>query len=132
VADSGQVRVGELAIAVGNPLGFVGALTTGVVHAVGPLAGLGAGHGYRRISPRARQLGGPLADARGRIIGINTMIAGGLALAVPSNVVKTFLEAGVSGPRLGVTVRPVMLDRRTVGLLLLGVEPGGAAEAARC
>jgi serine protease Do len=58
------------------------------------------------------------------------MIAGGLALAVPSNAVKTFLEAGVSGPRLGVTVRPVLLDRRTAGLLLLGVEPGGAAEAA--
>src|SRR5258708_26372048 len=39
VADSSQVRPGELAIAIGNPFGFVGALTTGVVHAVGPLAG---------------------------------------------------------------------------------------------
>jgi serine protease Do len=37
-ADSSQVRPGELAIAIGNPLGFVGALTTGVVHAVGPLS----------------------------------------------------------------------------------------------
>src|SRR5216684_3955965 len=40
-ADSSQVRPGELAIAIGNPLGFVGALTTGVIHAVGPLQGLG-------------------------------------------------------------------------------------------
>src|SRR5258706_13993110 len=39
VADSSQVRPGELAIAIGNPLGFVGALTTGVVQAVGPLRG---------------------------------------------------------------------------------------------
>ena len=38
-ADSAQVRPGELAIAIGNPLGFVGALTTGVIHAVGPLVG---------------------------------------------------------------------------------------------
>src|SRR5258708_952218 len=38
---SSQVRPGELAIAIGNPMGFVGALTTGVIHAVGPLRGLG-------------------------------------------------------------------------------------------
>src|SRR5258705_165894 len=42
VADSSQVRPGELAIAIGNPMGFVGALTTGVIHAVGPLRGLGS------------------------------------------------------------------------------------------
>src|SRR3979409_227140 len=41
-ADSAQVRPGELAIAIGNPLGFVGALTTGVIHAVGPIRGLGS------------------------------------------------------------------------------------------
>src|ERR1700686_1010970 len=41
VADSSQVRPGELAIAIGNPLGFVGALTTGVIQAIGPLPGLG-------------------------------------------------------------------------------------------
>src|SRR5690348_1252973 len=42
VADSSQVRPGELAIAIGNPMGFVGALTTGVIHAVGSLRGLGS------------------------------------------------------------------------------------------
>ncbi|HLZ10606.1 MAG TPA: trypsin-like peptidase domain-containing protein, partial [Chloroflexota bacterium] len=42
VADSSQVRPGELAIAIGNPLGFVGALTTGVIHTLGPLSGLGS------------------------------------------------------------------------------------------
>src|SRR6266851_8021881 len=43
-ADSSQLRPGELAIAIGNPLGFVGALTTGVIQAVGPLRALGAQH----------------------------------------------------------------------------------------
>src|SRR2546429_2713137 len=42
VADSSQVRPGELAIAIGNPMGFVGALATGVIHGVGPLRGLGS------------------------------------------------------------------------------------------
>src|ERR1700737_20564 len=41
-ADSSQVRPGEIAIAIGNPLGFVGALTTGVIHGVGPLRRLGS------------------------------------------------------------------------------------------
>jgi len=40
-ADSSEVRPGELTIAIGNPLGFIGALTTGTVHAIGPLRGLG-------------------------------------------------------------------------------------------
>ena len=82
VADSSQVRPGELAIAIGNPLGFVGALTTGVIHAVGPLRGLGSQSWVQadvRLAPG--NSGGPLADARGRVIGINTMVAGRLALA---------------------------------------------------
>jgi len=44
IADSSRIRAGELALAIGNPLGFVGALSTGVVHAVGPVRGLGPLH----------------------------------------------------------------------------------------
>jgi serine protease Do len=105
VADSSEVRPGELAIAIGNPLGFVGALTTGVIHAVGPIRGLGAQPWVQanvRLAPG--NSGGPLADARGRVIGINTMVAGGLALAIPSNVVRDFLSAGPLDCWLGVTV----------------------------
>src|SRR4030095_6310297 len=54
VADSSQIRPGELVIAIGNPLGFVGALTTGVIHAVGPLCGIGSqpwGQGGGRPAP---------------------------------------------------------------------------------
>jgi serine protease Do len=92
--DSSALRPGELVLAVGNPFGFIGALTTGVVHALGPLRGLGRQTWVQaavRLAPG--NSGGPLADASGRVIGLNTMIAaGGLALAVPSNAVADFLR----------------------------------------
>jgi len=132
-ADSSQVRPGELAIAIGNPLGFVGALTTGVVHAVGPLRRLGSEPWVQadvRLAPG--NSGGPLADARGRVIGINTMVAGRLALAVPSNAVSSFLAAGPIDAWLGVIVAPVRVPRpgsrsKTFGLVLLEVEPDSPA-----
>jgi serine protease Do len=68
--------------------------------------------------------GGPLANARGEVIGINTAIANGLGLAVPSNIARDFLRNGAH-PALGVTLRPVHL-----GLLVLEVEKGGAADHA--
>src|SRR5207253_4922806 len=94
-ADSSQLRPGELAIAIGNPMGFVGALTTGLIHAIGPLRGLGSQTWVQasvRLAPG--NSGGPLADARGYVIGINTMVAGRLALAIPSNAVRDFFAAG--------------------------------------
>ena len=133
VADSSQVRPGELAIAIGNPLGFVGALTTGVVHAVGPLRRFGSQPWVQadvRLAPG--NSGGPLADAHGRIIGINTMVAGRLALAVPSNAVTNFLAADPIDAWLGVTVAPVRVPQpgsraKTFGLVLLEVEPESPA-----
>jgi serine protease Do len=129
--DSSQLRPGELAIAIGNPMGFVGALTTGVIHAIGPVRGLGFQSWVQasvRLAPG--NSGGPLANASGRVIGINTMVAGRLALAVPSNAVRDFLAAGPGHARLGVTLHPVRLPRlngRTFGLVLLEVEPGSPA-----
>jgi serine protease Do len=139
IGDSSQVRPGELAIAIGNPLGFIGALATGVIHAVGPLRGLGSQSWVQadvRLAPG--NSGGPLADARGRVIGINTMVAGRLALAIPSNVVQDFLSAAPSDAWLGVTVHPVQIPRsnvaggsgHTFGLVLLEVEPNSPASSA--
>jgi serine protease Do len=139
VADSSQVRPGELAIAIGNPLGFVGALTTGVIHGVSSLRGLGSQswvHADVRLAPG--NSGGPLADARGRVIGINTMVAGRLALAIPSNTVQDFLSAGPSHAWFGVTVQPVRIPGfcasggsvRAFGLLLCEVEPDSPASSA--
>lgn len=134
VADSSQVQPGEVAIAVGNPLGFLGALTMGVVHCVAPLRAIGARRWVQadiRLAPG--NSGGPLADAQGRVIGINTMVAGRLALAIPSNDVLSFLQGGSAGQWLGVTVSPVRLPREAgsrVGLVVFGVEPGSPAALA--
>jgi len=126
------VKPGELVIAVGNPLGFTGALTTGVVHAVGPFSGFGRRPWVQaaiRLAPG--NSGGPLADAAGHVIGINTMLAsGGIALAIPAATVLDFLKNGPR-PRLGVTVRIVRLDRqRSAGLLIMSIENGSPAEQA--
>lgn len=134
IADSSKLRPGELAIAIGNPLGFVGALTTGVVHAIGPLRGFGSRSWVQanvRLAPG--NSGGPLADASGRVIGINTMVAGRLALAIPSDAVTEFLLAGPGDAWLGVTLHPVRVPRRggnAFGLLILEVEPSSPAERA--
>ena len=130
-ADSSKLRPGELTLAVGNPLGFVGALTTGIIHAVGALRGFGPRTWVQadvRLAPG--NSGGPLADARGRVIGINTMVAGRLALAIPSNAVNQFLFAGPRSAWLGVTLHPVRVPRgnaHTFGLVILEIEPGSPA-----
>jgi serine protease Do len=142
VGNSSRLRPGELAIAIGNPMGFVGALTTGVIHNVGPLPGLGPQHWVQagvRLAPG--NSGGPLADAAGRVIGINTMVAGRLALAVPSDAVVEFLAGGTSNRQrsenwLGVTLYPVQVPRngnrgaKTFGLVVLNVEPESPAARA--
>jgi serine protease Do len=132
--DSSKLRPGELAIAIGNPLGFVGALTTGAIHAVGPLRGSGWRTWVQasvRLAPG--NSGGPLSDAHGSVIGINTMVAGRLALAIPSNVVHQFLFAGPRSAWLGVTLHAVRVPRGSAhafGLVILELEPGGPAARA--
>jgi len=123
--DSSALRAGELVLAVGNPFGFIGALTTGVVHSTPSRKQWVAAD--VRLAPG--NSGGPLADAQGRVIGINTMIAGGLALAVPSNAVGAFL-ARRGSPTLGVTLQPVPLGGDSLGFLTLKIDPGSAAETA--
>ncbi|MCU1235198.1 MAG: peptidase and chymotrypsin/Hap [Candidatus Solibacter sp.] len=116
--DSSALRPGELVIAVGNPLGFAGALSTGVVHSSGERWI----HADVQLAPG--NSGGPLANAYGQVVGVNTAIVNGLGAAVPSKVALDFLARGPR-PALGVTMRPVHL-----GLLLLEVEKGGAADQA--
>ncbi len=141
IGDSSALRAGELVLAVGNPLGLVGALSTGIISAVAVGGGSEGGPRSRgwiqadlRLAPG--NSGGPLADARGRVVGINSMVAGGLALAVPSNAVADFLGRGQEAApplRLGVTIAPVLVPEsggRVFGLLVLEVEPAGPAEVA--
>src|ERR1700719_1662613 len=134
LADSSKARVGELVLAVGNPLGFVGALSTGIIHAAGSVHGLGFSSWLQadvKLAPG--NSGGPLANAQGQVLGINTMVAGGLALAIPSNDVARFLVNGPSHSLLGIEVRPVRIvlrDENTIGLLVTEVSPGEPASTA--
>jgi serine protease Do len=127
--DSDSLRPGELVIAVGTPFGFVGAVSTGVVHSIGPLAEFAARPWVVsdvRLAPG--NSGGPLANAQGNIIGVNTMIAGGLALAIPSRSVVQFLAA-TGGASLGIIARPVPLDHN-IGFLVLEIAPQSPADQA--
>jgi serine protease Do len=115
-------------------LGFLGAMTMGVVHAVAPLRGIGSRKWVQadvRLAPG--NSGGPLADVHGRVIGINTMVAGRLALAIPSNDVLQFLIGDSGGHWLGVSVQPVRLPKSSEsrnGLLVVGIDPGSPAAQA--
>jgi serine protease Do len=74
LGDSSKARVGELVLAVGNPLGFVGALSTGIIHAAGSVRGLGMNSWLQAdVQLAPGNSGGPLADPQGRVLGINTM-----------------------------------------------------------
>ena len=106
IGDSDNVRAGELVVATGYPLGFGGALTAGIVHRGGSRSECS---GQRWVCADVRlapgNSGGPLADAQGRVVGINSQIYYGLALAVPSNDVCRFIseaarEGGLSATRV--------------------------------
>jgi serine protease Do len=140
IGNSDALRVGELVLAVGNPLGVVGALTTGIIHTVSSTDTPKHGALREQIPTPQKWViadvrlapgnsGGSLANAQGQVIGINTMIVGGLALAVPSNAVERFLQ-GKRRPYLGVTLRPVPIlleNKRILGLLIVDVAFGSLA-----
>jgi len=93
LADSDALRVGALVVALGHPLGLRRTLTAGVVHALAPVSRGGRRwiHADLRLAPG--NSGGPLADTAGQVVGITTMIAGGLALAIPINDVRRFVAS---------------------------------------
>lgn len=136
LGDSDRLRAGTPVFAVGNPLGFVGAVSSGIIHSVGPLR---FANGARwelpwiqadvRLAPG--NSGGPLATFDGQVMGVNTMVVlGGLSLAVPSRSASAFLSKLHDGPLLGVTLRSIETRAGEFGLLILQVDAGGAAHAA--
>ena len=82
------LRVGELVLALGNPFGVAGAVASGIIHSLDRDDWIQADI---RLAPG--NSGGPLADSQGRVIGINSMIAHGLGLALPTAAVERFLSA---------------------------------------
>jgi S1-C subfamily serine protease len=149
LGEADQLVVGQLVVAVGNPLGLAGSVTAGVVSALG-----------RSLPARGRLIedviqtdaalnpgnsGGALADSRARVVGINTAVAGaGLGLAVPINattrrIVSALMHDGrVRRAYLGVVVAPApvppawrpRLGGRATGLRVASTVSGGPADRA--
>ncbi|MBI5576309.1 MAG: trypsin-like peptidase domain-containing protein [Deltaproteobacteria bacterium] len=137
LGDSSTLRVGQLAIAIGNPYGFQSSVSTGVVSATGrsmrSLDGRMIDNVIQHTAPlNPGNSGGPLVDSKGRIVGINTAIiaaAQGIGFAVPANtarhVVSHILAYGkVRRGYLGITGRSRPLPRRVVRYFNLARESG--------
>jgi len=104
LGDAEALRVGQLVVAIGNPNGFAGSVTAGVVSALGrslPVSSRAAGRIVENVIQTDAALnpgnsGGALADGRGCVIGINTAVAGvGLGLAVPVNATTRKIVAAL-------------------------------------
>lgn len=133
IGDSDALRVGQLVVAMGNPLGLVGALTVGIVHAIAPVRRQEQTWVQADVHLAPGNSGGPLADVLGNVLGVNAMVAGGLGLAVPSNDVRRFLQGREARPHLGVVLQPVLVpvdDEQVAGMLILETHPGSPADAA--
>lgn len=98
LASAATARVGALVVAVGHPLGVRGAVTAGVVHAIGPIVPGGPPWIHADVKLAPGNSGGPLADVEGGVVGLNAMVAGGLALAVPIARVVDFVRAAGIAP----------------------------------
>jgi S1-C subfamily serine protease len=152
LGDAEHLRVGQLVVAIGNPHGFTGSVTAGVVSALGRSLPTRSGANVRVVDNVIQtdaalnpgNSGGALADGRGRVVGINTAVAGvGLGLAVPINtatrrIVGALMTEGrfrraylgiAGGPR----PLPPRLARklgRAAGVEVVQVVEGGPAERA--
>ncbi len=152
IGDSTAVRVGDLVLAVGNPLGVGQTVTMGIVSAKGRATGLGDGsyEDFLQTDASINQgnSGGALVNTAGELVGINSQILSpsggniGIGFAVPSNMAKNVMDQLVSNGRvqrgrLGVTVQGVTGDlaaglglEKAEGALVSDVTAGGAAARA--
>jgi S1-C subfamily serine protease len=127
LGDSAGLRVGQLVIAIGNPLGFQSTVTTGVVSALGRALRSREGRLIENIVQHTAPLnpgnsGGPLVDSRGHVVGVNTaiiMMAQGIGFAIPAKTARWVVSQLISHGRvkrgfLGIAGRERPLNRRLV------------------
>jgi S1-C subfamily serine protease len=151
VGNSSELRVGDQVVAIGNPFGLEGSMTTGIVSQIGRLLSVDE----RGFSiPNAIQTdalinpgnsGGPLLNMKGEVIGVNTagIFPGGIGLAVPSNTVLRIIpvlmeEKNYTHPWLGVTgntltadiAKREKLDRTQKGVIIDTIVRGSPADLA--
>lgn len=152
LGDSQSLRVGQLVVAIGNPLGFQCTVTAGVVSALGRTLRTESGRVVENVIQTDAALnpgssGGPLVNSEGKTIGINTAIiypAQGLCFAIPINAVKRvagmLIATGkVSRGYLGIAAQPirfyahltrVLKLNQESGAVVLEVSPGSPAQRA--
>jgi S1-C subfamily serine protease len=139
--DSAKLRVGQLVVAIGSPLGFESTVTAGVVSALGRTLRSITGHLVDNVIQTDAALnpgnsGGPLVDSRGRVIGINTAViqpAQGLCFAIPINIAKVVLPQLMQHGRvnrgfLGVQCRVVPLPPPAARQFNLGDRPATSVD----
>jgi S1-C subfamily serine protease len=152
LGEADTLMVGQLVVAVGNPLGLAGSVTAGVVSALGRSLPTRSGTAARLVEDVIQtdaalnpgNSGGALADSHARVVGINTAVAGvGLGLAVPINatsrrIISALMQHGkVRRAYLGLVSMPAPLSAtqrerwgRASGLRVVEVVPGGPASRA--
>ncbi|HWX75675.1 MAG TPA: trypsin-like peptidase domain-containing protein, partial [Solirubrobacteraceae bacterium] len=152
LGDAARLRVGQLVVAIGNPHGFAGSVTAGVVSALGRSLPARSGSTVRMIDNVIQtdaalnpgNSGGALVDSFGRVVGVNTAVAGvGLGLAVPINdatrkVIAALMTHGrVRRAYLGLAGGPRPLPARArrerdqaTGVEVIEIVPGSPAERA--
>ena len=149
LGDAAGLRVGQLVIALGNPLGLAGSVTAGIVSALGRSLPTASGRVVDEVVQTDAALnpgnsGGVLADSAGRMVGVNTALAGiGVGLAVPINattreIITTLMTRGrVRRAWLGIVgaqvpLPPHLAERigSPTGLQIAGVSPGSPAAQA--
>jgi Do/DeqQ family serine protease len=153
LGDSDKVRVGDVSLAVGNPLGIGESVTAGIISAKGrstDTVGGGSFQDFLQTDAPINQgnSGGALVNTRGELIGINSQILSsnggniGIGFAIPSNMAKTVMEqllgkGKVQRGMLGVGIQPITTDlaaslglKEARGVLVNSVSPGGPAEKA--
>jgi S1-C subfamily serine protease len=149
LGDAARLRVGQLVVALGNPLGLAGSVTAGIVSALGRSLPTQSGRVIDEVIQTDAALnpgnsGGVLADSAGRMVGVNTAVAGiGVGLAVPINsttrgIITALMTKGkvrrawlgISGAQI--TLAPALAKRigSPTGLQVAGVSPNSAAEEA--